>query len=239
MLLQVWPGRWLGKARPWSGWAWACWTPLAPAGQRSRPPARSTPSGTHPQIRHTCCVVAVTPCRRVEATSRHLCGSPSSSRSYSVGLLATYSASKHIFTSFPLWPVLSWGCWLLTSDICEFTNRRYWPMRTKGNRKRGPVADDIPFFKVSALADRCRYRTIFYSPYFFIEHVTYVLTQVLEHFGKVRIIVSSLLYIPMRYRYGRPEEKTVHFTYASASQFISSYLFSFGWFMDLIAVACG
>ncbi len=38
-------------------------------------------------------VVAVTPCRRIEATSRHRCGSPSSSRSQSVVLLATRSAS--------------------------------------------------------------------------------------------------------------------------------------------------
>ncbi len=45
----------------------------------------------------TWCVVAVTPCRRAEATatSRHRCGSPSSSRSNSVDLLATHSASMN------------------------------------------------------------------------------------------------------------------------------------------------
>jgi hypothetical protein len=44
-------------------------------------------------VRDTCCVVAVTPCRRVEATSRQRCGSPSLSRFRSVVLLATHSAS--------------------------------------------------------------------------------------------------------------------------------------------------
>ncbi len=44
-------------------------------------------------VRDTWNVVAVTPCRRVEATSRHRCGSPSSSRFQSVVLLATNSAS--------------------------------------------------------------------------------------------------------------------------------------------------
>jgi hypothetical protein len=46
-------------------------------------------------VRATCCVVAMRPCRRVEATSRQRCASPSSYRSYSVVLLglATHSAS--------------------------------------------------------------------------------------------------------------------------------------------------
>ncbi len=44
-------------------------------------------------VRDTYCVVAVTACRREEAISRHCCGSPRSSRSSSVGLLDTHSAS--------------------------------------------------------------------------------------------------------------------------------------------------
>jgi hypothetical protein len=46
--------------------------------------------------------VAVTPCRRVGATSRPRCGSPSWSRSRAVGVLAAHLAHLYIFGSLLL-----------------------------------------------------------------------------------------------------------------------------------------
>jgi hypothetical protein len=153
MPVQVWPGRWLGKARPWSGWAWACWTPLAPAGQRSRPPALSTPSGTHPQIRHTCCVVAVTPGRRVE--KQH------------PGIFVDHQA-RLVLILLVFWLPLSFNThFYIISLMISFSLHHSWLLNflhlriSKSNGRwklrgieKDTVADDMPFLKVSALADR-------------------------------------------------------------------------------------
>jgi hypothetical protein len=56
-------------------------------------------------VRDTWSVVAVAPCRRVEATSRHRCGSPSWSRSRAVDLLVTHLV--HLFTSGSLFFLFS------------------------------------------------------------------------------------------------------------------------------------